>query len=423
MSSLSSEQSNSHSQVYAAFALLEQHNVIYSAGLSETNIMIHDGKVRLVLIHVLRVYSEHEKEKVKQEALRWHAPALQEIFVKLSKHVNEVVPFRSFGQKFTLLSRNTSPDRAVRPVLIPYIDPRLALMISWFNANKYSLVHGRDKATKPAISTLLLNWLFSVIDDFVEPEDRLLILSILSRTAASPRDPHHPYRRLSSRSLLSEPVEKAVITSGTASTSYQHRRRLVKLNSGSELEVNPFDMISSASLRPRASRKNLEPPLLSSTTSPRPSHTFTLNTNSYLSKTHHAALLLSRDTTEQPYTSHSYRINSQLEETPLIQLRHEKSSRITLTHHLLDIESYLSDLNDGATIPSSASFHQSCPSEEDDGATISSVTLSQQAQSSEPDDEATISSNAFSHRSHTLETDDGAIISSVSSSQHSQSSD
>lgn len=135
---------------------------------------------------------------------------------------------------------------------MPYNDQRLALMVSWFNVNKMLLT---ETAARDGISIFFLKWVLSVIVDFVEPEDRALIFSLMSRTAVSSKESHYPYRRLSCKYQL-RPDDKSSATSGNSSSLRQHHRRLPVDRAKSMLtEMTVILSITSESSRPQAGRR------------------------------------------------------------------------------------------------------------------------------------------------------------------------
>ncbi|KAJ7573978.1 hypothetical protein C8J56DRAFT_475896 [Mycena floridula] len=81
-------------KVYAAFRLMEQHNIVEECDIAESNIMILEGKMRLLRLHRLRVYLNSERDEMILQARYWHWRGLELLFESLANESNTLAPLR-----------------------------------------------------------------------------------------------------------------------------------------------------------------------------------------------------------------------------------------------------------------------------------------------------------------------------------------
>ncbi|KAJ7589447.1 hypothetical protein C8J56DRAFT_33573 [Mycena floridula] len=186
-------------KVHAAFAKLQQHNIILAGCINGSTIMIHKGKVRLLQPQCLRVYSEKDKDEVEKQARYWHWESLDSLFHELSYQPNELPCVRLLMASSSCLTITPAPGVPGRPIplkLFVPMDRSVPLLVSWFNERKTILARERKRRAKEGTAFPLLDYLFSAIGRLITLEDRRILMPISARSldTGTKAIAQHPYR-------------------------------------------------------------------------------------------------------------------------------------------------------------------------------------------------------------------------------------
>ncbi|KAJ7589448.1 hypothetical protein C8J56DRAFT_938627, partial [Mycena floridula] len=172
-------------KVYAAFAKLQAHNVIHAGCIGPSNIMIHKGKVRLLRLHPLRVYSDADKAEVERQAKYWHWHGLEVVFKNLlSKGANDLAPSRLATTSMayrTVVPAPGTPHHLMTDFVVAVMVRQPWVLASWVSENKNMLTRERKKREKKGDPFPLLDYVLTIAAASMTLEERKMLMPAVKK--------------------------------------------------------------------------------------------------------------------------------------------------------------------------------------------------------------------------------------------------